>query len=918
MAFNFNTASVRATSQQVSFVNTTIDNMFNKHVDASHYGIMLAGDPGTGKTSSIKQLAELLGMTLVVAEAPHIIEEHLVKIPFIVYNPVTKKTTKKIDLTDGKINGDEYSIVHSNAFMAQELAKKTKISDEDYLEYIYKEENKNARLIYEAKGGTKDKIPEDIVEAREYFEKILFIDEYFRTEGPKIRNILRRIINGLLGDSRMPKNTYVIYASNFNDDGLEKISGHQVFEKHTMNARTKDEWFSWLVNKFEKDKRITLDENIVNKFHSALEDHHISYNDVESEIRTSPRRWEQILLYVNSSLPVRDEKEASTLLANIKSMFTNKDQKTSALYEKVEEAVKELIKETSNIEMNDVKEATNEDWYDTFKHQIKQKMKLGKHRTYVPVISGSPGIGKTQIVKSIAEELGLKLLYIDATSINKDDVIGIPVLKKTPTATESVDMQFSTPRMLSMIQQEIEEKVKEEIKRVGSSDDSGKEWKYLLFIDELDKVPNKTVFNAIRKVLLEKEFSDNYKLPDGTIVAGAINPSGVEGSHDFTGHIADVMDVINANPDWTKFRKHLENVEMNAGASKYRDKMINVLSIFVNKFKSAKKNGGEFNLNLGNSEKVYISPRDYTTMLRTSSTSYNRAIKLIELSDEEDLSVHNKDIREAIYKGFAPTLEMSFDKAELDYTDFGNQLKHWIETAPELKFLEEDITTKSAKVASNKGLFEALNKFVDSGMKHDLEDDRDFVAYMQSTKPAIFAKDLKEYVEEHLKEGGEKEFDLHKPIHDYIHPDTGDISITTVDGLRKYYKRLQRAIKKEESLPEKQQNKTMLDDIKNQERAARPYNKMDDKEIKELLDESSVKPYSVGKAHKRTFEIFSKEKTQEFLDKIKEAIDSSSESLYSNINIEKMQDILGEEIKALEKRYLGDHVEKLNIFQELL
>lgn len=909
MAFNFNASNI--TNQQKEFAKTMMKNMFNKHVDASHYGILISGSPGTGKTSSVKQLAELLGMDLLVAESPHIIDEHLVKIPFLVYSPVTKKTTKKVDITDGKVEGGEYSIVHSNAFMAQELAKKTKISDEKYLEYVYNSKDANLIALYESLGGTKGVIPKNIKKARDYFEKILFIDEYFRTDGPKIRNILRRIINGLLGDSKMPKNTYVIYASNMNDEGLDTMSGHQVFEELEMDNRTKDEWFSWLVNKFKEDKRITLDENVVNKFHKALEDHHISYNDVESEIRTSPRRWEQVLLYVNSSLPAKNEKDAAALLANVKSMFSNKDQKTSSLYEKVEGAVKELIKETSNIETQDMKEAGNEDWSDTFKHQIEQKMKLGKHRTYVPVISGSPGIGKTQIVKSIAEELGLKLLYIDATSINKDDVIGIPVLKKTPTATESIDMNFSTPRMLSMIEQEMEEKIKEEIQRTGSSDDSGKEWKYLLFIDELDKVPNKTVFNAIRKVLLEKEFSDDYKLPDGTIIAAAINPSGVEGSHDFTGHMADVMDVINANPDWTKFRKHLDNVEMDEDASKYREKLLNALSIFVNKFKSSKKNGGEFNLNLGGDEKVYVSPRDYTTILRSVSTEYADIIDEVENSDEEDLSVHNKEIREAVYKGISPTLKIAFRKAEIDYTDFGNQLKRWIETAPELKFLEEDITTKSAKVASNKGLFEALNKFVDSGMKHDLEDDRDFVAYMQSTKPAIFAKDLKEYVEEHLKEGGEKEFDLHKPIHDYVHPDTNDISITTVDGLRKYYKRLQQVIKKEESLPEKQQNKTMLDDIKNQERALRPYDKMDDKEIKELLDESDVKPYSVGKAHKRTFEIFSKEKAQEFLDKIKEAVDSSSESLYSNINIEKMQDILGEEIKTLEKRYLGDHVEKL-------
>lgn len=51
---------------------------------SSTVGMLLAGDPGTGKTSFVRFLAHLLGMQLIVIEAPHITEEHTINIPFIV------------------------------------------------------------------------------------------------------------------------------------------------------------------------------------------------------------------------------------------------------------------------------------------------------------------------------------------------------------------------------------------------------------------------------------------------------------------------------------------------------------------------------------------------------------------------------------------------------------------------------------------------------------------------------------------------------------------------------------------------------------------------------------------------------------------------------------------------------------------
>ena len=126
------------------------------------------------------------------------------------------------------------------------------------------------------------------------------------------------------------------------------------------------------------------------------------------KVRTSPRRWEQLLLYINASLPAEDAKEAKSLLTNVKANFKNYlSGEKSALADKVLDAVAQLIKETSDLDVSATDENDAEEWQDTLEHQIKQKMKLGEHRKYIPIVSGLPGIGKTTHATKIAKDLDL-------------------------------------------------------------------------------------------------------------------------------------------------------------------------------------------------------------------------------------------------------------------------------------------------------------------------------------------------------------------------------------------------------------------------------------------------------------------------------------------------------------------------------
>lgn len=672
--------------------------------DTTNVSILLSGDPGIGKTTFVGELCRLLGLKAIIIEVPHITEEHLINIPFLVFNGATGAAPTS---SSQKINyGPDYKLILADSNLYTQLRNVQKISDEQYLENV-KKLPRHIQEIYIALGGSDTIIPEVIKSIRGTFNVVLFFDEALRKTSVRIRNCLRDILNGNIGNHIIPNSAYVIFASNTKDaGGLDMIPENYEFQEIEHLKPTKANWFPWIESKFEHDMNVKLKPVIMNKFKDKLEDADLSSNDAAADVRTSPRRWEQLLLYINSSLPAKDEQHARALLTNIKNNFINYDTGDYAtLHDKVLSAVSELIKETSNITINKKDISPASDWREALNHMIEQQMNLGEHRRHIPTISGPPGIGKTTYVQDVAAEHNMLLINIDTSSLNADDVIGIPYSGKRSEDDTEIEVNFSIPKLHEQITQKIKSKLASYEKAVTAKEGAveGKKaiaefnkqkWKYLIFFDEVNANTDR-VFNALRRVLLEKNFGpsgDNkggvLELPQGSMVVAAMNPHR-QGTEKLTSHFRDIADVIPAEGNWPNTKRYLEGKKFTGVSADINHIALNFLEKFVNKFKTTESkfpsHTKEFHLQLFQAlDPVYVTPREYTTMYGRLCREI--AGELPELLKQPDIKPDEirDEMDDIVLEAFKDSLNFIFTKKEVynERDDFFDALGTWIRSLP--------------------------------------------------------------------------------------------------------------------------------------------------------------------------------------------------------------------------------------------
>lgn len=761
-----NMALTRNTNKVLALTRQVLKHMLHTAGGVQHGGMLLAGDPGIGKTTAVNILGKLLDVNVITIEVPHIVEEHLINIPFIVFNPATNATTG--GTTSGRIGEDDYKLVLADSHLFQQMQQSRHTTDDQYLEYI-KTAPPVVQSLYAALGGTATAIPADIKNVRSKIGNILFLDEFYRQTSTRIRNILRSILNGNIGMHRIPSSTYIVYASNMADEGLDEVPHNHQFLLKNFSPPSRDEWFTWLAGQYSKNANIRLDPRIINKMQQCLTDADISYQDVATSVRTSPRRWEQVILFINGTLPVSSKQEASVLITNIRNQFINHaTEEHSDLADKVVEAVTELISDTSNIQISPKELLEPHEWRLALDQAIQQLKKGGEFKRHIPVISGPPGIGKTKYVNDVAADNGMLLIDIDVSELFPDDVTGNP-LPAGQTGDTQIRVKFSLPKLYYMITKRIAEKdaAYKEFLKAEHPDEADekiseyqkKRWKYIIFFDELNRCDQRT-FNALRRVMLEKSFGPDangkeLKLPSTAIVIGAWNPDpATGGTSEVTQHFADVVDVIPARASWTQTKRFLSKRKFPELDDAAQDVVLSLLDEFANKFKiradevDGRRISDEqrpFMLDF-NGKPVYFSPREYTDV----QSSLARAIALYseDVWDEPDASTSEK--RELLddYLGEALDEAVGFPltKHGIPPHSVLEPVKEWLRNIPDNLF--GGLLTR--KVHASVALSSALSHYLDGRGVDEMVKDPHFINNHNNKSNAEIIDDLNDLLRERL------------------------------------------------------------------------------------------------------------------------------------------------------------------------
>jgi len=700
------------------FVKTVIKNMMLMSRGVSRSGLQLTGQPGLGKTSAMVQLSILLGMDLFILEGSAITEDQFVEIPYVVF----RKGKKEDGIIQAVSDNGAYDLVNAESALATQIAKMRLLPEAQWMQQL--NQHKNLKVVFNDLEKIIRMIRMKTNTDKAGFKAILLLDEYFRTGSKKISNLLRTILNGKIGNTDIPQGVYIITASNVdNSDGsLDTINLNQDFSEVSFDKKFKpstDDFFRYMADKYtptdletgEEDRtpEIEIQPDVYNTFRDKVEEKDTT--TTSNGVRLSPRRLEQIMLFINNRMPVSSKIQAGAVLRYVESQFTDPETgEKSDLLSKYLGITKNIIKETSNI--TDVKPLSDTDWNETLSEQLDAKMEIGKSKSYPIVLAGMPGVGKTAVLKDISENKDMGLIDIDASTLTIDDTVGVTLPDESGSKIKTT---FSKPPLYVKIMK----MYKEERKRLKDEGiDLDRKYNVILFIDELNRT-SKDIFNKIRILLLEQKVgSAEYALPEDIMILSAMNP-GSEGTTEMPEHFKDVLDVVQVKMGISQYEKYIksltifDNTKNELGFDVGRLSFTILQSIY-NRFKSDIDIDGNdvtdinvqpFYWNTGDNV-IYVSAREMSFMYQQIIDNIyieliSDGIDLQNVDNDKEIEKYINIAKNETYDAISNKLAAIFRKQDVEEPDANKFLKIIADIVKTSPIFNEVIFKKENKSLNN-------------------------------------------------------------------------------------------------------------------------------------------------------------------------------------------------------------------------
>jgi hypothetical protein len=200
----------------------------------------------------------------------------------------------------------------------------------------------------------------------------------------------------------------------------------------------------------------------------------------------------------------------------------------------------------------DVRDIGVEEFKDDIRRIYWSKTNLGSKGRAKPLfIFGAPGIGKTQIVGGVADELGCDVVKLDLQFYNPEDFLGIP---SSHTIEEPVIVD-------GILQSSGKGYTRANPPRKLPPDNRKNGKGGIIFMDELNRA-NKIVLNAIMQFVQEGRI-DEYQLPDKWIIVACGNRPEEADVTEFDFALADRFTIKNFVPvpeDWADWARTNEAI----------------------------------------------------------------------------------------------------------------------------------------------------------------------------------------------------------------------------------------------------------------------------------------------------------------------------------------------------------------------